>query len=275
MVSAVTEAAVRTGRTSVAAMGRRTSYPSGTFCWTDLGTTDSAAATAFYAGLFGWRAEVLPDQGTGAYTLLRADDALVAALYDMTQSPHPAWLSYVSVTDVDATAARVADVGGRLLRPASDVGTSGRMALVADPTNAVFALWQAADHFGAELVNDPGALCLNQCNTSDPEAAQRFYTELFGWRVEPTGTEEQAYWGLYNGETLNAGMMPLPPGSPAPSHWLVYFTVESLDAAASTIAELTGSVIVPPTVIPGGGRFLVASDPQGAVFALFEGQVDP
>lgn len=120
-------------------MGRRTSYPPGTFCWTDLSTSDSAAATSFYTSLFGWRAEVLPDQGAGDYTLLRVGDDLVAALYSGGASPHPAWLSYVSVDDVDAMAARVAEAGGRVLRPAFDMGSSGRMALVADPTNAVFA----------------------------------------------------------------------------------------------------------------------------------------
>ncbi len=145
---------------------------------------------------------------------------------------------------------------------------------MADPTDAVFALWQAADHRGAELVNDPGALCLNQLNTSDPVAAGQFYTDLFGWRIEVNGNDEQDYWGLYNGDTLNAGMMPLPSGSPAPSHWLVYFTVESLDAAASSIADLGGQVLMPPMVIQ-SFRILVASDPQGAIFALFEGRVDP
>ncbi|CAN5165729.1 hypothetical protein BH24ACT1_BH24ACT1_10820 [soil metagenome] len=148
------------------------------------------------------------------------------------------------------------------------------MALITDPTGAVFAAWQARDHPGAALVNEPGALVLNQLNTDDPETAQRFYTELFGWRVEFNGTEEQAYWGLYNGDALNGGMMALPPGAPAPPHWLVYFTVTGLDNAASRIADLGGRVLVAPMTFE-SGRILVATDPQGAAFALFEGNVDP
>ncbi len=255
-------------------MGQRTSYPPGTFCWTDLATSDAPAATAFYTELFGWRTGALPGAAAGDYTLLLVGDARVAALYPVGESQHPAWLSYVSVVDVDATAARARALGGSVVRETADIATSGRMALLADPTGAVFAAWQARDHAGAALVNDPGAWCLNQLNTSDPEVAGRFYTELFAWRVEPKGTDEQAYWGLYNGEALNAGMMPLPPGTPAPPHWLVYFTTLDVDDAAAAIARLGGQVLVPPTVIP-EGRIVVATDPQGAAFALFEGRVDP
>ena len=73
---------------------------------------------------------------------------------------------------------------------------------------------------------------------------------------------------------LNGGMMPLPDGSPAPPHWLVYFTSPSLEESTRLIGELGGRVIVPATAVP-SGRFVVATDPRGAAFALFEGEVDP
>ncbi len=205
--------------------------------------------------------------------MLRLGGHDVAALYQADDRP-PAWLSYVSVADAAATAASAAALGGIVLQEPFEVMTSGRMALVEDPTGAVFAAWQPGDHAGAGLVNDPGALCLNQLNTTDPEAAIRFYRGLFGWRVEVVGTEAQPYWGLYNGEALNGGMMPLPPGGAPRSHWLVYFTVTSLDAAAERIAQLGGRVLVPALAIE-SGRILVAADPQGAASALFEGPVDP
>ena len=59
----------------------------------------------------------------------------------------------------------------------------------------------------------------------------------------------------------------------SPSAWLVYFGSESVDDDAGKIAELGGSVIVPPMSVP-GGRILVAQDPQGAVFALLSGRFD-
>ena len=68
-------------------------------------------------------------------------------------------------------------------------------------------------------------------------------------------------------------MMQLPPDSPAPSHWLVYFGIDDLDAAAEQIGSSGGTLMIPPQEVP-GGRILVAQDPQGAVFALFAGRFD-
>ena len=127
---------------------------------------------------------------------------------------------------------------------------------------------------GAELVNDPGALCLNQLNTTDVDSAQTFYSELFGWSIEYNGSDAGDYWGLYNDGTLNGGLMALPPETPAPPHWLAYFTVSDLDDSVSLIGTLGGGIVVEPMDIE-SGRIAVAHDPQGAVFALFEGEVDP
>jgi uncharacterized protein len=269
-------------------MGERTSYQPGTFSWTDLGTTDADGAKAFYTQLFGWEPEDVPVGGDETYTMLRLGGKTVAALYERDSIPHPAWASYVTVEDADAATARAKELGGTLMLEPFDVLDAGRMAVLQDPTGAVFAVWQPNENIGAELVNDPGAMTLNQLNTTDVSAARDFYGELFGWRVEQVSTGEQEYWGLYNGDNLNGGMMPLPEQAAqagAPPHWLVYFTSTDLDVAASRIGELGGQVIVPPMAIPGvasepgqevsGGRICVAQDAQGAVFGLFEGRTDP
>jgi predicted enzyme related to lactoylglutathione lyase len=59
-----------------------------------------------------------------------------------------------------------------------------------------------------------------------------------------------------------------------PTHWLVYFTVASCDDAIAAVTEGGGSLIAGPmeTVV---GKVAAVSDPQGAAFALFEGEVDP
>jgi predicted enzyme related to lactoylglutathione lyase len=261
----------------MAAVGERTGYPPGTFCWVDL-ATDPTAALAFYSALFGWTPDKVPGpEDTYATLRLRGHD--VAGLFPMPEDQRaagipPYWTSYVSVEDVDATAQRVSALGGTVMAQPFDVAGTGRMAPVHDPQGAVFALWQAGPEIGAELVNDPGALCLNQLNTSDPEAAQRFYSDLFGWEVRQATDDPQPYWGIWNGGALNAGMMRLAPEAQAPPHWLVYFTVEDLDAAVGTIGEQGGTVVVAPMPIQ-AGRIAVASDPQGGYFALFEGPVDP
>ncbi len=254
-------------------MGERTSYAPGTFSWTDLSTPDPEAAKSFYAGLFGWEAEDTPIPGGGVYTMLRLDGKDACAISAAREGQMTAWLSYVTVDDVDAAARRVGELGGRVHAEPFDVMTAGRMAVVQDATGAVFALWKPRDNIGAEIVNGPGALSLNQLNTSDPMRAQAFYSELFGWRVEQVAGGDQPYWGIYNGENLNGGMMQLPADGGAPSHWLVYFGGDDLDAAGERIAGSGGTVMVPKTPVP-GGEFLVAQDPQGAVFGLFAGRFD-
>ena len=68
------------------------------------------------------------------------------------------------------------------------------------------------------------------------------------------------------------GMMPKPAHMPAhiPSYWMPYFQVTDTDASAAKVKQLGGSIMVPPQDIPGTGRFAVAGDPPGAMFAVFQ-----
>jgi predicted enzyme related to lactoylglutathione lyase len=250
-------------------MGERTSHPAGTFSWVDLGTSDADGAKAFYGGLLGWDFEDVPVPDSPPYSMASIGGRTVAALYGKRDEQAPsAWLSYVTVEDADATAARAAELGGTVISEPFDVMEAGRMAVLQDPTGAVFAIWQPRASIGAQLVNDVGALCLNQLNTSDPGAAQAFYGDLFGWTFRGVASGPQAYWGITNGERLNGGMMESEPPS-----WLAYFTSADVDASAAKVTELGGKVIVAPSPVP-GGRITVAADPQGAVFAFVEGRID-
>jgi predicted enzyme related to lactoylglutathione lyase len=255
-------------------MGERTSHNPGTFSWADLSTTDTEAAKRFYTDLFGWDYEDQPMPGDGGvYTMLRRDGKQVAALFQAREGMPTFWNSYVTVESADSAATRANDVGGTLMAEPFDVMDVGRMAVVQDPTGAVFSVWEPHGSIGATLVNTPGSITLNQLNTGDPQTAQQFYSGLFGWRIEQVAGGDQPYWGIYNGERLNGGMMPLPPDAEAPPHWLVYFGSDDVDADAGRIGELGGRVMVPPFDVP-GGRILVAQDPQGAVFGLLTGRFD-
>ena len=254
-------------------MGERDSYEHGTFSWTDLATPDAQASKGFYGALFGWDFEDNPIPDDGVYVMARIDGRAAAAMFETTER-HPAWASYVTVDDLDGTTARARDLGANVLAEPFDVMDVGRMSTIQDPTGAVLCLWEPRTSIGAEIVNGPNALTVNQLNTSDPEAAERFYSELFGWRFESVGDAEMPYWGIYRGDAMNAGMMPLPEGAPAPSHWLVYFGSEDVDASAETIRSQGGTLMVEPMDVPPAGRILVAQDPQGAIFALFAGRFD-
>ena len=250
-------------------MGERTSHAPGTFSWADLSTTDTEGAKAFYTGLFGWDTEDNPMPEGGVYTMLVKGGKAVGALSGVQQEGQPpAWNSYVTVESADDSAAAADEHGGTVVMDAFDVMDVGRMAVVQDPTGAFYCIWEPGTSIGAERVNEPGALTLNQLNTSDPARAREFYSGVFGWRFEQVPGGDRPYWGIYNGERLNGGMM-----EEQPPAWLVYFGSDSVDDDAGRIAELGGRVLVPPMPVP-GGRILVAQDPQGAVFALVDGRFD-
>lgn len=253
-------------------MGERERYEAGTFCWIDLGAVDAAGARAFYVGLFGWETADMPIGEGMVYTMCRLGGRDVCALYDRGPGDNPpAWMSYVSVDDVDAAVVRARQAGALEVGEPFDVFDSGRMAVVQDPTGAHVALWQPGNHPGAGIVNGPNAWCLNQLNTSDPARAEAFYVDLFGWTFTSVGNDDQPYWGIFNRGVLNGGMMPAPAGG---SQWLVYFGVEDADATAGRITELGGRILVPPMSVPPSGRIAVAVDPGGASFALFAGRFD-
>jgi predicted enzyme related to lactoylglutathione lyase len=254
-------------------MGERTSHAPGTFSWTDLSTSDPEAAKSFYGELLGWEFDDQPMPGDDVYSMAMRQGGQVAALFRAREGMPTAWNSYVTVESADATAAKASQQGGTPMGDPFDVMEAGRMALVQDPTGAVLAAWEPRESIGATLVNVPGAITMNQLNTSDPERAQEFYAGLFGWRYESVGGGDQPYWGIYLGDRVNGGMMPLPPDAGAPSHWLVYFGTGSVDDDAGRIGDRGGQVMVPPLDVP-GGRIVVAQDPQGAVFGLFAGRFD-
>jgi predicted enzyme related to lactoylglutathione lyase len=253
-------------------MGIRTSYPAGTFSWVDLATTDLDGARDVYTALFGWTG----DAEAGG-SMLRLDGSLVAAIFPLSDEARAAgtpasWTSYVTVADVDATAARAVELGGAVVRDAFDITDVGRVALIADPQGAVVALWQAGTHFGAERVNDVGCLCMNELVTSELDGARAFYEQLFGWTtgLVDTGPDGPTLVWVHNDGSLNAHMG-AEPGTP---HWRVYFTVESTAATIALLEGLGGSVLAGPFPIP-DGSIAIVRDPQGAEFALFEGETDP
>ncbi len=252
-------------------MGTRTSYEPGTFCWVELGTSDASAAADFYAAILVWQVEQM-ESGIGTYRVAQVQGATVAGIYKKQSEHTPsAWLAYVSVEDVDLTAKSAESLGATLVTQPCDVSELGRMAVVQDPGGAVFGLWQPNEMVGAQLVNDAGAFTSTQLVTGDPQQAMEFYTDLFGWKVvEMPGGEP--YWSFNVGERMNAGLMQNLDA--APDYWAVYFTTADLDAALHNTSIGGGHIVLPATAIGSGRRIAVAQDPQGAVFALYEGDVD-
>jgi predicted enzyme related to lactoylglutathione lyase len=249
-------------------MSERTAYEPGTPSWVDLTTTDPGAAKAFYGELFGWEAEDAgPAEETGGYAMFKLRGKQVAGVGPVMAEGQPAtWSTYVSTDDVDAAVARARGAGGAVLVEPMDVTDAGRMAVVAHPAGGAVGFWQPRDHIGAELVNEPGALTWNQLHTSDKDGALAFYGAVFGWTLGD--------WGgmpvINLGDRGIGGIMDMPPGTPdeVPAFWMTIFAVDDAAAAAAKAGELGGSVVVPPSEVPGVGRFAILTDPQGVYFGV-------
>jgi predicted enzyme related to lactoylglutathione lyase len=266
-------------------------YIPGVPCWIDTTQPDPDAAVAFYSGLFGWEfGDVMPPESPARYFVARLAGGDVAAVASAPEgtAPAAAWNTYVWVQDADATAERVRAAGGSVLMGPGEVGEAGRMAVFADPEGAAFSVWQARQHRGAAVVNEPGSLNFNDLNTRDPEAAAAFYGAVFGWELLAVG--EGRMWALpaYGDfleqrtpgmrermkemgapnrfEEVVASLNVIPGEQPdvAP-HWGVTFGVDDADAIAARARELGGRVVVPPFDAP-WVRMTVIGDPHGATF---------
>ena len=118
----------------------------GTFCWADLNTPDQARAKTFYEGLFGWKLK--PGQGkeSGYLHILNGENYIggVPPTRQGAGDAPPHWLLYFAVADVDATFGKAKGMNARVLLPPMDFEGVGRVAMLADPQGAVFALYREA-----------------------------------------------------------------------------------------------------------------------------------
>jgi predicted enzyme related to lactoylglutathione lyase len=258
-------------------MGERSEYVPGTFCWTDLTTTDQDAAKAFYSALFGWSAEDIPVEDGVIYSMMSIDGHNVAAISPQPKQQRdvgvpPLWNSYVSVGSADAIVERAKELGGVAHAPAFDVMEAGRMAVLQDPQGAYFLAWEPRMNPGAELVNAPGALVWNELQSPDLDGSASFYSQLFGWDVAQFEGMPERYLSIKNAGANNGGIRELTPGQPP--NWLVYFGIDDLDAGLAKVEELGGAKLMGPIDIQ-IAKLAVVQDQQGAVFALYAGQLEP
>jgi len=109
--------------------------------------------------------------------------------------------------------------------------------------------------------------------TSEPAAAEEFYTKLVGWGTQPWDGGDKPYTMWTNQETPLGGVMEMPEevrASGAPPHWMAYVAVEDVGATAAKVSEAGGKILHEATDIPGAGTFAVLADPQGAAFAVYK-----
>ncbi len=261
-------------------MSERNEYVPGEFNWVDLMTTDVDAAKDFYAGLLGCDANAAPGdpEETGGSGFFQNAGRMIAGFGPvMSDEGHPAWNSYVCVTDADETAAKAKEAGGTVVMGPIDLPNDGRMLVLRDPEGAFISALQPGQHKGAGFVNEPGSWTWNQLATRDRAAAEVFYVKVFGWtrRDAPEAPPDSPFsmWqvGGQRWEEGLPGVMEMGEEIPAaiPAHWMVYFAVESAEDAISKTKEAGGQIMFGPEKIP-VGILAQMTDAQGAAFGVIE-----
>ncbi|MGW8553661.1 VOC family protein [Streptomyces tubercidicus] len=242
--------------------------PLGTPTWIDLGVADLDCAKAFYRALFGWEYEER-SAATGPFTLCLLRGRRVAALRPVSAADVEGeswWQPYLATDDCDALAKRIAEHGGTVLAPPSDVAGLARTAVVADPVGARFGLWQGRTLPGCELVNEPGTLVRNDLAAPDPEPARRFYATVFDFTLDGNADlPDFDFTFLRRRDGHEIGGVFGDPAARA-ARWQTVFEVADTDELAARAVSAGGTAGTPEDTPY--GRTAALTDPFGTAFSV-------
>jgi uncharacterized protein len=119
----------------------------------------------------------------------------------------------------------------------------------------------------------PGVPCWVDTGHPDPDAAVEFYRGLFGWDLQdtmPPGSDGRYYIArLHGGEVAGIGSQMS--DTPDPAAWTTHIAVADADEAAARVQAAGGTVVAGPFDVFDAGRMAVATDPEGAVFSVWQG----
>ncbi|MDI2036568.1 VOC family protein [Paenarthrobacter nitroguajacolicus] len=245
-------------------------WPPATPMWVDLGVDDLDAAMAFYSDLFDWTFHPGGPE-SGGYVLAELRGRAVAGLGPKQDPGMPnTWTTYLASDDVDATARKVAASGGQLIAPPFDVMDSGRMAVVLDSTGAVFGIWQAGNHIGAERVNEHGALCWNELHTRDHAATASFYADVFDVSFQDINDDNHVYSTIRRPlDGREVGGVLHDAEASINDHWMTWFASDHVHSTALRAVEL-GATLVRPVAESPLGRTAIVRAPQGETFGIID-----
>ena len=248
----------------------------GTPIWYELTTSrgNLSAAKDFYERALGWQVgnSVMEEFD---YRLAETGGDKVAGLMEMPEALSdmpPMWMIYFGVDDADTFVADATKAGARLHKPLEDIPGTGRFAILADPQGAGFGVLKPipmeGQQGGAFDQQKVGHGNWNELMTTDPAGALTFYTGLFGWqKSDAMDMGEMGTYQLFRHDGADIGAIMGLGNAPMPT-WLPYFGVDGTTNAIQRIKDAGGTVHHGPIEVPGGVLIAIATDPQGAWFAV-------
>lgn len=119
---------------------------------------------------------------------------------------------------------------------------------------------------------EPGTFCWVELATTDPKKAKSFYSSLFAWEVKDIPMGDQGTYHMFQkkGKDVGAMYQQTAEEKGVPPHWNNYVSVANADASAAKAKSLGGRVVAGPFDVMDAGRMAFISDPQGAMFAIWQ-----
>jgi uncharacterized protein len=240
------------------------------FVWHDLMTSHVEDAKTFYTEVVGWTfTKQAPD-----YQVAHVSGAGIGGIMAMppaAKTMPPFWAGYIHTPDVDAACAQLGKLGGKVHREPWNIPGMLRMAIVADPTGAVFNIMQPLTHSQLQTPGQgaTGTVGWHELHAGNLNEAWEFYATMFGWTKGVA--MDMGKMGIYqvfqiDGQDVG-GMMQKWESMPM-AMWMYYFQVNGIDTAVARITNGNGKITMGPHQVPSGKWIVTALDPQGGHFCL-------
>jgi predicted enzyme related to lactoylglutathione lyase len=245
-----------------AMMGNRIAY-------FEVGAQDHETLVSFYRDLFGWRLEDAAD----GYAMIDTRAGGINGGIGRSSDGSP-WVSfYAAAEDPQAVLDRAQSLGGTTVVPVTEVPGVVTFAMFNDPDGNLVGVIRAAGpapgDAGAGGQEAEGGVAVDWFEVlgSDAERTQRFYCDLFGWRLHDSSFSGYRLVDTQSGEGAIGGGL----GSGDGSTWAtVYAHVPDVEAALAKAVELGGSRAYGPNQVDDHTRTGAFRDPAGNLFGVYE-----
>ncbi len=250
-----------------------TEHVQGMPCWIDASVSTSKEREGlidFYSALFGWTFDVEAPE-TGFYSIARHDGKAVLGIGEQPDG-QGRWVTYFSTPDIERTVERAKANGGQVFFPPMQVMDVGWMALVMDPTGAVYGLWQPITFPGFEVVYEPNTPGWFDHVSEDTQAAAKYYENALSNDIESDSQEGMMI--LRRGEQWFASFSRAD-SSNQPPQWTPVFVVDSLERIRTRVRELGGTIVVEEMPVPGSAISIFKDPIVGTPMTVMRAGEDP
>lgn len=249
--------------------GSSTAQIPGKFVWHNLVTNDGEAAREFYGELLGWEFDVKDE---GRYSVILYEGKNLGGILDTSKQDEPSeggrWLSAMSVANLDASLAAVAEAGGKQLEAPIEVSGVGSVVTVEDSDGARLHLLASSGADPPDIEPPVHTWLWHELLSNDAGRVTKFYETAFGYRVEALQKKPDSdYRVLWSSGGARAGILQNP-FEKTRSTWIPYVRVDDPATLAQRASELGGRVIIAPRPDVREGTLALVVDPSGAPLAL-------